>query len=70
MPIHTITFNLPEEREELETILSAGNMASAIYDFGQELRNKTKYDDPGKTVTWGELKDMWYLILAENEVKT
>jgi hypothetical protein len=77
MPRHTITFNLPEEREELRTAQQAANYHSALWDFAQLLRNLTKYDAPleeGKELTSEQsnmahlLREKFYEILRDNEV--
>jgi hypothetical protein len=70
VPKHIIEFNLPEEHEELKTVMDAGNMASVIYDWGQMLRNKTKYSDPDELVKWGDLWDLWYETLHDNKINT
>ena len=66
MPVHTITFNLPEEHEELETTLKASKMSSALYDFSMYLRQQYKYSDK-----WDDLekiRDKFYEICNEHEV--
>lgn len=44
MPTATLTFNLPEELEEYETVLKAGAVSSMLWCFTQEfLRGNIKY---------------------------
>jgi hypothetical protein len=66
---HILVFDLPEEREELKTTMNAGDMASAIEDFSQLLRSKTKHGDPDEVISWGDLRDKWHQILEDNEVQ-
>lgn len=44
MPIATLKFNLPEEREEWETTQKAGAMSSTLWDIDNELlRGNSKH---------------------------
>ncbi len=61
----TITFTLPEENAEYRMHCRAGTMASLIYDFTTELRNKSKYGEP-QDVTWDAVYDLWLATLEEN----
>ncbi len=46
MPIATLQFNLPEEREEYELCMKAGRLSSMLWEFDQtHLRGATKYDN-------------------------
>lgn len=67
MPKVTITFNLPEEQSDYGTHCKAGAMLMTIWDFTQEIRNKTKYGD-GKPVDWQEVSDLWWQTLKENDI--
>ncbi len=55
MPIATLTFNLPDEREEYETTMKASSYAAAIWELDQtHLRSATKYDNI-PTPVWAEI---------------
>ncbi len=49
MPKVTFTYDLPEERNEHLIHVRAGEMFSAIWEFGQYLRRLQKYDHDYKT---------------------
>jgi hypothetical protein len=53
MPTVTITFNLPEEQEELNNALRGGKYLSALQELDGMLRQKIKHDD---TITEEQLK--------------
>lgn len=43
MPKLTLTFNLPEEREEYENAYRGGDYKAVLYEIDQFLRGKIKY---------------------------
>lgn len=67
MPKVTITFNLPEEESELNLCRKAGALYSAIYEYTNTLRNKTKYGD-GKKVDWEEVRTEWWEVLKAESI--
>ena len=57
MPQHILKFKLPEEKEELETVLRAGDYYSVIHEVYQLLRNACKYGSfDEREATESELK--------------
>ncbi len=67
MPKHTIEFNLPEEREELEMTMNAGKYYSCLSQLNSLLRKNYKYSDK-QFVTWEEIGDIFHEILEGQEV--
>lgn len=45
MPIATLKFKLPDEREEFEMTQKAGSYYSALWDICNYARSLRKYDD-------------------------
>jgi hypothetical protein len=43
MPKVTLKFNLPEEQNEFDNAMNAGNMKSVLWNFAQQLRSWRKY---------------------------
>lgn len=83
MPRHTISFNLPEEREELATTLQASSMSIALWDISNEIFRPArkhgyseeeirllceKIGEDAETLI-GLLEKKFYAILEENDVK-
>lgn len=68
MPIHTLTFDLPDEREELETVLNAGKMSAALNDFSSYLRSEWKYSERSKWPDLEKIRDKFHEICAERGV--
>lgn len=80
MPSATLRFKLPEEREEFDTAVRAGAMATAIWETGQEVfrpARKHGYSDPTiaallekcgdfGTELVSALEQKFYEILREN----
>lgn len=64
MPKATITFNLPDEKEEYKLAMSAGKLHCALYDLYTWLRADTKYGE-GK---YEEVYTKFWEILRENDV--
>lgn len=48
MPKAVLRFSLPEEREEFEQAYKAGKYHSALYEYGEWLRKKIKYEEHPK----------------------
>lgn len=65
-----LKFNLPEEQEEANIVLSASGMHNTIWNFRQELRNKIKYgnhtEEEDKILE--EIKDLLNNELENNNV--
>ena len=61
MPKVTLTFQLPEEREDYEITSKAINMHIAIHDFSQVLREYRKYRelDESQSKLIEELSEKW-----------
>lgn len=77
MPSITIIheFNLPEEREEYNTMMNAGAYLCALTEMSETFRSAYKYGVSGD-VEFGEhecktiekLRDLFHGILIDNEV--
>jgi len=65
---HTLTFNVPEEREELELTLNASKYYCTLHDIAQWLRSECKYADPDGTMTYEEFRTKFYGFLEDNDV--
>jgi hypothetical protein len=81
MPIHTITFNLPEENDELNLAIKASAMSVALFDIGQEVfrparkhgYNNQELNDlieknPDASEIISILEKMFYNILTDNNI--
>ena len=66
----TLTFNLPEESEELKDALNGTNVKSAIWDFDQFLRSRIKHSDLSEEqyATYSEIRDELHRILGDWEI--
>jgi hypothetical protein len=67
MPKVTVAFNLPEEQSEYKLHTQAIDMHTLIFEWSNELRNKTKYGD-GKKVSWEDVRDSWWKLCNEMEI--
>jgi hypothetical protein len=67
MPKHIIEFDLPEENEELETVMNAGKYYSCLSSFSMLLREKYKYSE-NQNVTWEQVRELFDSILEDNDV--
>ena len=70
MPEHIIRFKLPEEESELNIMLKAGGMFSALWDFSQWLRQQLKYghEFPTADDALEKAQEEFYRILEEQDV--
>lgn len=72
MPTVTLTFNLPEERCELDAAMRGANFIAAVFDFDQELRKVVKWggDDvpEEKRELYQEIRTKLYNHLEEHDV--
>ena len=67
----TLTFDLPEEQDEFDTVNNAGKYYSVLWDLDQYLRNFVKYpsdrEDPILTDTMAKVRDeLWRLMKEYN----
>lgn len=70
MPKHTIEFQLPEERSELEVTLAAHRLHGAISEMLEWLRGKVKHGEMAESdrKLLEEVKLKLWKFLEENEV--
>ena len=68
MPKATLSFSLPDEREEFETAINAGKYHSALWDLREAFRQKAKYSEDDKT-TWDEAYQFFWDTLKETGVE-
>lgn len=64
MPKATLTFSLPDEREDFDLACNAGKLHSALYELSTAIRSKVKYSEE-ETTTWDEVKEMFWNTLKE-----
>ena len=65
----TLKFNLPEETEEFNTAVNAGNYKNALYELNQYLRNKAKHSSDEEEVEIAQIvRDELYRLMSENNV--
>lgn len=67
--IHTMTFTLPLEREELQLAMDAGKLSSSLWDFYHDfLRKQLKYEEISeeKRAILEEVRTEFFRILEEN----
>ena len=65
MPKATLTFNLPEEQSEFDQVSKAGDLASIIWEFTQEVRSKTKHGTEEDQKIWEPVREAWWNLLNE-----
>lgn len=71
MPKVTITFNLPEEREDYAIATNANSMYSFIWDFEQALRARYKHTEPPSEEARAEfeaIKELYYTLKLESNI--
>lgn len=67
---HTMVFNLPEDREDLELHLTAPSLNGTLYDLDSWLRNQTKHAEHSPRVeVLQEVRDKLYEFLNDNGAK-
>ncbi len=64
MPKATLTFQLPDEREDFDLACKAGALHSALWDLSQELRSRDKYSEDPAT-TWAEVRQLFWDVLRD-----
>jgi len=66
-----LIFNLPEDQNEFKMAVEASDMAIAIWDFKQYLRNELKYKCDDKSIEYIEaldaVQEKFFEILGEFE---
>jgi hypothetical protein len=64
----TLTFDLPEEREEFDTYLNAFKYYSIMFDFESELRKINKHEEHSEEVSnmIERITDCFYEIKLES----
>ena len=68
MPIVTMRFKLPEEREEHKMAMQAGDYYSALWDFSMYLRNQIKYNNEltdKELETFEKIREQFYELAGE-----
>lgn len=64
----TLTFTLPEEREEYENAYHGVRYRIALEDLAREFRNKVKYAGDQNT-TWDAARELFWDTLKVNGVE-
>lgn len=66
---HTVTFNLPDDIEDLEIHLNASGLNNAVYAFDNWLRSQTKHAESSPRVdALEEVREKLYEFLNEKGV--
>lgn len=70
MPKVTLKFNLPEEQNEFDNAISAGNMKSVLCNFAQQLRSWRKYhnDFQDASDALDKIRKEFYTLLNDHNV--
>lgn len=64
----SLTFNLPEDKEDFLLAVNAGTVRSALEEFSRALRGKVKHGDDPDT-TWEEVRQLFWDILRDYDVE-
>jgi len=65
----TLEYNLPEEKSELTSALSAGDLKSMLWCYSQWLRTQVKYSQDDKLLPGLETaKEEFYRLLAAHDI--
>ncbi len=66
----TLEFDLPEEQEELDRMLRAGNTELVLWNLSEHLRQKLKYEDLGEQEAkiYEDVRGRLFELLADHEV--
>lgn len=67
MPVVSLRFKLPEEKEDMEMALKAFNYKNTLDELDKFLRNKIKYTDE-LTINLEEMRETLYRIMRENDL--
>lgn len=67
MPKATLEFQLPEEREEFDQSVRAGELAAAVHDFSEWLRSRWKYGgiDGDALAECQRIREEFHRVLGE-----
>ena len=60
----SLTFNLPEEKEDFLLAVKAGTVRSALEEFSRALRGKVKYGEQPDT-TWEECRQLFWDVMRD-----
>ena len=69
MPLATIQFNLPEDRDDFHTAIKGAKYRAALCDLDEELRKIVKYgsEEDNRAMTPDKVRARLWEILAEND---
>jgi hypothetical protein len=62
-------YDLYEDKEDLQHTQHAVDYYLALVDLAQLLRQKDKYGEDGDSVTWEEMRKIFYGICEDRDVK-
>ena len=67
MPVATLKFKLPEEKDEFELAQQASSLSSKIEEFGNFLRSEYKYKDHTAEVSkyLEEVRAKWFEVISD-----
>jgi hypothetical protein len=70
MPKVTLQFNLPEEQNEFDNAINAGNMKSVLWNFAQQLRSWRKYyhDFQDASDALDKIREEFHSLLNDHNV--
>jgi hypothetical protein len=70
MPKVTLQFNLPEEQNEFDNAINAGNMKSVLWNFSQQLRSWRKYyhDFQDASDALDKIREEFHSLLNDHNV--
>jgi hypothetical protein len=66
----TLSYTIPEERDEFELALRAGRYVAALEDFANEMRQIIKYgDEDAQATTWTAVREKFFQVLEHRGVE-
>lgn len=70
MPIATLSFNLPEEQSEFDTVIQASKAKRMLWDFSQQLRSWQKYsnDFTDGSDALDQIRTEFYRLITEYNI--
>lgn len=71
MAIATITYNLPEQRDEFNTAIKGINYKSALCEIDNHLRMQIKHNEtlsPDAHKAYEDMRDFFYKVLTEQDI--
>lgn len=64
----SLTFTLPDERHEFKAAANAGDLVSAVRDFDQTLRQRSKHGTPAeRRLTAEQARELLRVALNEHD---